>query len=92
MRIYTRAGEEHWLRDKQDEGRIVILNDESVWEVDPSDRPVTTRWLRLSTVMVNHTQKEGYPYLLTNTAERESAHANYLSEAVPGKTNKSDAT
>ena len=45
MPFYTRAREEHWLRDKQEEGKIVILEDESVWEVHPSDRPVTTRWL-----------------------------------------------
>lgn len=78
MPFYTRAHEEHWLRDKQEEGRIVLLEDESVWEVHPSDRLVTARWLRISTITVNHTQKEGYPYQLTNTTEGESARANYL--------------
>jgi hypothetical protein len=86
MPFYPRAREEHWLRDKQEAGRIVILEDESVWEVHPSDRLVTGHWLRISTITVNHTQKEGYPYLLTNTTEEETARAIYLGESIPGKT------
>lgn len=88
MPLYARAREEHWLRDKQEEGKIVILEDESVWEVHPSDRPVTTRWLRISTITVNPTQKEGYPYLLTNTTEGETARAIFLGE---WKNNTSEA-
>ena len=86
MPFYPRAREEHWLRDKHEEGRIVILEDESAWEVHPSDRLVTACWLRMSTITVSHTQKEEYPYLLTNTMERETARAIYLGESVPGKT------
>jgi hypothetical protein len=86
MVFYTRAREEHWLRDKQEEGRIVILEDESVWEVHPSDRLVTAHWLRMSTITVKHTQKELYPYQLTNTMEGESARAMYRGESIPAKT------
>jgi len=86
MAIYTREREEHWLRDKQEEGRIVILEDESVWEVHPSDRDATARWLRMSTITVKGSQKEGSPYLLTNTTEGETARASYLGASLPGKT------
>ena len=41
MAFYTRIHEEHWLRDRLEDGRIVILEDESIWEVHPSDRPGT---------------------------------------------------
>lgn len=92
MSIYPRARDEHWLRDKLEEGRIVVLDDESLWEVHPSDRPATGRWLRLSTITVRHTtQKEGYPYLLTNSTEGETARANYVTESVPANTIKSEA-
>jgi hypothetical protein len=40
LAFYTRIHEEHWLRDKLEEGRIVILEDESIWEVHPWDRRV----------------------------------------------------
>ncbi|MGA2103459.1 MAG: hypothetical protein ABSG34_20265 [Candidatus Sulfotelmatobacter sp.] len=78
MAVYTKIHEEHWLRDKLDAGRIVVLEDESIWEVHPSDRMVTRRWLRISTITVKHTQKELFPYVLSNRTEREDARANYL--------------
>ena len=85
MPLYPRVHEEHWLRDRQEEGRIVILEDESVWEVHPADREATARWLRISTITVKGTQKqkEEYLYLLTNTTEGERARAKYLGESSP---------
>jgi hypothetical protein len=83
MAFYTRIHEEHWLCDKFEEGRIVLLEDESRWEVHPSDRLITERWLRISTITVKRTQKEGYPYLLSNSTEGEDARANYLGDSAP---------
>lgn len=82
LAFYTKIREEHWLRDKLEEGRIVILEDESIWEVHPWDRQITKRWLRISTITVKHTEKEGYPYLLSNSTEGEDARANYLGESA----------
>ena len=82
MAFYTRIHEEHWLRDRLEEGRIVIVEDESMWEVHPSDRQITRRWLRISTIAVKHTEKEGYPYLLSNTTEGEDARASYLRDSA----------
>jgi hypothetical protein len=82
LAFYTRIREEHWLRDKLEEGKIVILEDESIWEVHPSDRQITKRWLRMSTITVKHTVKEGYPYLLSNSTEGEDARANYLRDST----------
>ena len=78
MAFYTRIHEEHWLRDKLQEGRIVILEYESIWEVHPSDRENTKRWLRISTITVKNTEKGSHPYLLSNRTEEEYARANYL--------------
>jgi hypothetical protein len=78
MAFYTRIHHEHWLRDKQDEGRILVLEDESVWEVRPSDCLITARWLRGSTITVSQIQKEADACLLTNRTENEFARANYL--------------
>jgi hypothetical protein len=89
LAFYTRIHEEHWLRDKVEEGRIVILEDESIWEIHPSDQQITKRWMRISTINVKHieinvkhTEKEGYPYLLSNRTEGEYARANYLRDSA----------
>jgi hypothetical protein len=80
MAFYQRIRTEHWLRDKQDEGRSLILEDESSWEIDPSDQFITARWLRGSTILVEFTEKGEYPYLLRNWTEGERARANFLGE------------
>ena len=74
--------QEHWLRDKKKKGVFVFLEDGSMWEIEPSDRFTTARWLRISTITVEHTQKERYAYLLTNTMEDEMARANYLGQVA----------
>ena len=83
LAFYARIREEHWLRDKLEEGRFVTLEDESIWEVHPSDRQITKRWLRISTINVKRMEKEGYPYLLSNSTEGENARANYLRDSAP---------
>ena len=82
MAVYTRSRQEHWLCDKHQDGIALLLEDESMWEVHPSDRLVAARWLRLSTVIVEHTQEDDYPYLLKNAIEKQTARANYLGDAA----------
>lgn len=80
MTLYERIRQEHWLRDKQDEGKSLILNDDSGWEVDARDQFLTKRWLRGSTIVVEYTKQPGYPYLLRNRTEGEVARANYVGD------------
>ena len=80
MASYARSREQHCVRDKDVDGIVVVLEDRSMWEVHPSDRWMTARWLRMSTIIVECTEKEGYPYLLNNATEEESTRANYLGD------------
>ena len=80
MTFYERVRQEHWLHDKQDEGKALILNDDSIWAVDARDQFLTKRWLRGSTIIVEYTEKQAYPYLLRNRTEGEVARANYMGE------------
>jgi hypothetical protein len=78
MDVYTKSHKEHWLRDKKDDGRILVLEDGSWWEVGVSDRVKTSRWFRISTIRVEDPKQGGHSYLLTNTMEGETAQANYI--------------
>jgi hypothetical protein len=80
MSHYRRTNAEHWLRDKQEEGQSLVLEDDSTWEVHPSDRSLTARWLRGSTIYVEETKTQAYPYVLRNRTEGEVARANFLGE------------
>ena len=81
MKFYERIRLEHWILDKQDDGKKLILNDDSTWEVNPGDQSLTKRWLRGSTIMVDYTEKQDYPYVLRNQTEGEVARANFLGHA-----------
>jgi hypothetical protein len=37
--------EGHWVSEVSDSGAIVVLEDESVWLIDPPDRIYTALWL-----------------------------------------------
>ncbi len=87
MAFYTRTNEEHWLRDKLEEGRTLILDDESIWEVHPSDREITQRWLRISSITVKATEKGSHPYLLSNRT-RERTHGQITLATLPGRTSR----
>jgi hypothetical protein len=63
MTLYERNRQEHWLRDKQDEDKSLILNDDSVLEGDARNQFLTKRWLRGSTIVVEYTEEPGYLYL-----------------------------
>jgi hypothetical protein len=87
MVFYTRTRQEHWLCDKHEDGLVLLLEDESMWEIQPSDRLNVVRWLRMSTIIVEHSPKDvdPYPYLLTNTTEKETARADYLGDVATRK-------
>jgi hypothetical protein len=87
MVFYTRTRQEHWLCDKHEDGLVLLLEDESMWEIHPSDRLNVVRWLRMSTIIVEDSPKDvyPYPYLLTNNTEKETARANYLGDVATRK-------
>ena len=41
----------HWIDSVSDDGRIVILDDGSVWEVDSLDRIDSSLWLPMSEIV-----------------------------------------
>ena len=86
MAFYTRIHEEHWLRDKLEEGKIVILEDESIWEVHPSDRQITKRWLRISITV--KTLRKMAIRISFRTAPRERMRGPIISAILPGRASR----
>ena len=64
------ASEEHWLRDKSDDGSILILSDGSVWQVAPYDQVNTMLWLTTSTIIIPDSED-----CLINVDDGEKAEA-----------------
>lgn len=42
----------HWIKSKSSDGSVVVLEDNSVWEVDSIDRINSTLWLPFENMIV----------------------------------------
>lgn len=42
----------HWIKSKSSDGSVVVLEDNSVWEIDSIDRIDSTLWLPIENIVV----------------------------------------
>lgn len=80
-KIYVATGKGHWVKKKMDNnGKMLMLEDGSIWEIALLDRINTTLWLPVTsiTVLDSNDGPIGYNYLLVNTDDGEKVHAKYL--------------
>jgi len=77
---YAGVGGGHWVTQNVDMGTFIILEDGSLWEIDPFDKIDAMLWLPISdiTVIQSSSGSPGYDYLLINTDDGEKAHAKYV--------------
>lgn len=70
----------HWIQENIDSGTMIILEDGSIWKIDPLDKIEAALWLPISniTIVTSNNGSPGYDYLLINTNDGEKAHAKYL--------------
>lgn len=77
---YLGRSDGHWIKEIIDGGSTLVLEDGSIWQIDPMDRMSTMLWLPINRIRIMDSSKryDGYPYLLINTDRREEVHAKYL--------------
>jgi len=78
--IYPSTGPGHWIKSISANGRIVTLEDNSVWEISELDRLDVSLWLPSDDItVVDNPLNPFYPYKLINTDQGETAEAKLLS-------------
>lgn len=79
-KVYAGVGGGHWIKENIDRGSFILLEDRSLWQIDPLDKIDATLWLKISNITVVESSKgsPGYDYLLINTDDGEKAHAKYM--------------
>lgn len=77
---YMGAGGGHWVQQNIDSGTYIVLEDGSLWQLDPMEKIDAMLWLPISniTVVESSAGSIGYNYLLINTDDDEKAHAKYM--------------
>jgi len=79
-KAYLGVGGGHWIKKNVDSGTYIILEDGSLWEIDPFDKIDAMLWLPISniTVIESSSGSPSYDYMLINTDDGEKAHAKYM--------------
>lgn len=70
----------HWISKNIDNGEFILLEDNSLWQIDPLDKIDAMLWLPISNISIveSNTGSPGYDYLLINTDDGEKVHAKYI--------------
>lgn len=63
------------LTENLNNGRHIRLSDHSLWEIRPSDTPLTQAWITPVEIYVSRSDDPNYPYKLTNSLTGTSVHA-----------------
>jgi hypothetical protein len=80
---YLFVGSGHWIDSVSSGGRVVTLEDGSLWEINPVDQIDTSLWLPVTDISVIKARFPigQYMYELINKDDGETALAKYLGKA-----------
>ena len=67
----SRCEDGHWIEAVLDDGRLIKLEDGSLWQVDPIDRVTSSIWLPISDIIICGNR-------LINEDDNETVHARRL--------------
>jgi hypothetical protein len=77
---YVTPSDGHWIEEVLADGKIIKLEDASLWKVADLDTITSALWLPLSTITVIDGNDPSYPYKLVNTDDGEMVDAKPLSQ------------
>ena len=76
---YRNTGGGHWVKKKVDRGRFVLLEDRSLWQVNPVDKVDARLWLSTEDIVVTTSENPRYPYRLVNIDASDTVEAKLIS-------------
>jgi len=77
---YTDMGGGHWIESVMDDGSLIKLEDDSLWQISPFDTIDSQLWLAVSDITVIDGDDPFYPYKLVNTDDNEVVNARLISQ------------
>ena len=73
-------GSGYWIESVFDDGKLIKLQDGSLWEVSPLDAIDSALWLPMSGLTIIEGDDPSYPYKLVNTDDNEIVNAKPISK------------
>lgn len=76
---YPSPGPGHFIKENRESGRYLVLEDRSVWEIDPANRYRTREWQELEGVAIRFADGDPpYDYELSNVDRDEGVAARWV--------------
>jgi len=76
--VYNDDGKEHYVDGNYNGGGTLVLDNGSMWEIDPVDKLVTALWKNEAVITISTSNGGKYDYLLSNSEDGKEVHANFL--------------
>jgi hypothetical protein len=80
---YPISNFEHWIAKVTEHGKVVELEDGSVWEINPAYQAKTMVWLTAQKITVSTGLNPQYPYLLSNQSTKDVIEGRLSSRGKP---------
>lgn len=79
---YAGGSRGHWIDQVLSNGRFVVLEDGSVWEIDPIDTINSSLWLGADNIILAKEDRNDAVCHIINTDSNDSAHGDYLGMVI----------
>ena len=80
IQTYGGTGSGHWVSKNIDSGKLIKLEDGSLWEISSIDRINTMLWLATEQITITKSGNSPYPYKLINVDQENAAEAKLVSK------------
>ena len=77
---YTGLNQKHWIKKVSDRGKLLQLEDDSLWEISPINIISSALWLPVSNVYVTKSNNPNYEFKILNIDDGESVEAKFISK------------
>ncbi|MGE0448770.1 MAG: hypothetical protein AB7Q29_04225 [Vicinamibacterales bacterium] len=77
---YGALGTGHFIQENRENGRFLVLEDKSVWEIDERNHHMTSQWQQYDAIGVRYqpTAEPPFQYGLTNEDKDQGAAAKWI--------------
>ncbi len=76
----SRGLNRHWIQENIQQGRMIVLENGSIWKINPTDKLRAGKWKSICPIAIvpSNENRSGYDYLLINMASGAKVKAKFL--------------
>jgi hypothetical protein len=78
--MYSDEGNAHRIETNYNSGATIVLDDGSIWDIDPVDTMITTLWKYNASITVSSANGGQYDYVLSNSEDGKEVRAKFIGE------------